>query len=184
MLRALSRVLIVGSLVAGVSGGVVGCVAAPKAEVRGAAAPQEPVRHTDPTPELVTDTEGSPATAAREPQEYGCAASVYESGIEVLGLNLSAAGYMLDFRYRVTDAEKAAPFVDRGVKPYLIDQATGAKLRVPNPPKVGPLRQHSLKRSAGRTYFALFANPGRHLKAGDKVTIVAGDCRLENLVVQ
>jgi len=183
MLRTLSRVLIVGSL-AGVSGGVVGCVAAPKAEVRGAAAPQEPVRHTDPTPELVTDNEGSPATAVRAAREYASAPSAHELGVEVLGLNLSAAGYMLDFRYRVSDPEKAAPFLDRRVKPYLIDQASGAKLRVPNPPKVGPLRQHSLKRSAGRTYFALFANPGRFVKAGDKVTLVAGDCRLANLVVK
>jgi len=35
---------------------------------------------------------------------------------------------------------EVAPLADRGIKPYLIDQASGAKVIVPNPPKVGPLR--------------------------------------------
>lgn len=107
-----------------------------------------------------------------------------EWGIEVSSLRLSAAGYMLDFRYRVTDPEKAAPFMDRSVKPCLIDQATGAKMYVPSPPKIGSLRQTSRNPKPGRTYFVLFANPGRFIKRGSAVTIAMGACKLRNLIVE
>jgi len=102
----------------------------------------------------------------------------------VVGISTSAAGYMLDFRYRVLDPEKAVPLFDRKFKPYLIDQATGAKLLVPAPPKVGPLRQTTRAPEAGRVYFMIFANPGRMITAGNKVTVVIGEFRAEDLIVQ
>jgi hypothetical protein len=36
----------------------------------------------------------------------------------------------------------------------------------------------------GRIYGALFANPGRFVHAGDRVTVVMGEFRAEHLVVQ
>lgn len=89
---------------------------------------------------------------------------------------------MLDFRYRVLDAEKASPLFSRKIKPYLIDQATGATFGVPEPPKVGALRQ-TRKPVADRNYFIIFANPGEYIKKGSKVTVVIGDVRIENLIV-
>ena len=68
-------------------------------------------------------------------------------------------------------------------KPYLIDQASNAKLMVPNPPKVGPLR-NSNKPKADRVYFMFFGNPGKFVKAGNKVTVVIGDFKAENLTVK
>lgn len=106
-----------------------------------------------------------------------------EWGIEPFGVTLTAAGYMLDFRYRVTDPQKALTFMERGAKACLINQETGTKTFVPNPPKVGPMRQTSRQPSTDRTYFVFFANPGRFIKAGDKVTVAIGDCRIEDLVV-
>lgn len=104
-------------------------------------------------------------------------------GIEVDGIRLSAAGYMLDFRYRVLDPDKAAPLLDRRIQPYLVD-ASGAKLAVPGAPKVGSLRTTSRnKLIPGRSYYILFANPGRYLRAGSKVTLVAGDARINDLTV-
>jgi len=103
-------------------------------------------------------------------------------GIQIEGIRLSAEGYMLDFRYRVTDPEKAKALFDRREKPYLIDQATGAKFIVPGPPKVGPLRTSNPPQT-DRTYFILFANPGRYVKQGNKVTVVIGDFRAEDLTV-
>jgi len=103
-------------------------------------------------------------------------------GIKIEGIRLSAAGYMLDFRYRVIDPEKAAPLFDRQTKPYLIDQESGAKFIVPSPPKVGPLRT-SNPPQADRTYFILFANPGKYVKQGNKVTVVIGEFKAENLTV-
>lgn len=105
-------------------------------------------------------------------------------GIEVLGVQRSAAGYMLDFRYRVVDPEKALPLLDRSAKACLIDQATGLTTYVPAPPKVGALRQTTAMPRASRTYFVIFANPGRRIAAGNKVTVKIGDCVLEDLVVQ
>ena len=107
-------------------------------------------------------------------------------GIQIIGLRLTAAGYMLDFRYRIVDPNKALPIVDRRNKPYLIDQASGSRFMVPNPPKLGPLRQTTKygKPKEGRTYFILFANPGRFINQGSEATVVIGDFRVENLTVE
>ena len=106
-----------------------------------------------------------------------------ENGIEVKSVNISAAGYMLDFRYVVTDAAKAKPFFDRGIKPYVIDQKTNARLTVPSPPKVGPLTQTSNPPQKGKTYFIFFANPGKLVKSGDKITVVMDDMELKDIAV-
>lgn len=103
-------------------------------------------------------------------------------GIRIISLRQSAAGYMLDFRYRVLDPKKAAPIFDRQTKPYLIDQASGEKFRVPSSPKVGPLRSSNMPK-ADRVYGILFGNPGRFVQQGNKVTVVIGDFKAKNLVV-
>jgi len=104
-------------------------------------------------------------------------------GIRAEALRLSAEGYMIDFRYRVTDPNMAASIFDSSVHPYLVDRATGAKFIVPSPPKVGQLR-NTRKAKEGKVYFMFFANPGRYVKSGNKVDIVIGDCKIENLTVQ
>ena len=111
-------------------------------------------------------------------------ASETDWGVSPIGIRLTATDYMLDFRYRVTDAEKAAAIINRKTKPYLIVEKTGVILNVPSSYKVGPLRQSAQFAQENRNYFMLFANPGRHVKAGDEVTVVAGDFKLEHLVVQ
>ncbi len=104
-------------------------------------------------------------------------------GIQIQPIRMSAVGFIIDFRYRVIDSEKAAPLFNRKTKPYLIDQASGKKLAVPNPPKIGPLRT-SNKPQANRVYFILFSNPGWFIKSGNKVTVVIGDFKADNLVVE
>jgi hypothetical protein len=105
-------------------------------------------------------------------------------GVRIEGIRLTASGHMLDFRYRILDPEKASPLVNRTIKPYLIDQASGAKFMVPTPPKVGSFRQTSVKPYPDRTYFIFFANPGGYLKQGSLVTVVIGEFRAENIVVE
>lgn len=104
-------------------------------------------------------------------------------GIRVEGIRQSAAGYMLDFRYRVLDPEKAAPLFDRKTKPYLIDQTSGKKFQVPNPPKTGPLRS-SNPPQADRVYAIFFGNPGTYIRPGSMVTVVIGAFKAEDLVVR
>lgn len=106
-------------------------------------------------------------------------------GIRTEGLRLSAAGYVLDFRYRVIDPVRAAPLLDRKIRPYLLDEASGAQLGVPDTAKLGQLRTTGRNKVVrDQDYFILFANPGRFVKAGSKMTLVMGDLRLENLTVE
>jgi hypothetical protein len=104
-------------------------------------------------------------------------------GVEVLAVRRAAAGHMLDFRYRVLDAGKAAPLFVRQTKPYLIHQRTGKALGVPETAKLGPLR-NSNKPQEGRVYWMFFGNPGRFVQAGDKVTVAIGDFRVADLLVE
>ncbi len=103
-------------------------------------------------------------------------------GIEIDTLRVTAAGYMLDFRYRVVDARKAKPLFERKTKPVLRDEATGAQLAVPVPPKTGALR-NSNDPQAGRSYFMFFANPARFLKPGSLVTVSIGDFSVSGIRV-
>lgn len=104
-------------------------------------------------------------------------------GVRIVGVRLTAGGFMLDFRYQVTDAEKAAPLFDRGTRPYLLHQESGARFQVPNPPKTGPLRTSDTPQE-GRVYWMFFGNPGRYVKPGDEVTVVIGSFRAEGLTVE
>jgi hypothetical protein len=105
-------------------------------------------------------------------------------GIEVSSIRLSANGYMVDFRYKVLDPQKAATLADPDAKPYLIDQASGVKAYVPRSPKVGPLRQSAEQLTAGKVYFTFFSNRSHRIKPGSKVTVVIGRFKAENLVVE
>lgn len=103
-------------------------------------------------------------------------------GIKVESAMLSAGGYMVDFRFRVLDAAKAAKIFDRRIMPHMIDQATGAKFIVPNPPKVGQLRSGgNIKED--RIYFIFFANPSKYVKSGNKITVVIGKFKVQDIVV-
>ena len=82
------------------------------------------------------------------------------------------------------DPDKALPVLDMKIKPCLIDQATGVKMMVPDPPKVGQLRAHTMKPLAGKIYYIIFANPGNYIKRGRRVTVVVGDFKAENIIVE
>jgi len=107
-------------------------------------------------------------------------------GIRVEGIRLSAAGNIMDFRYRIVDADKALALVDRRLTPYVVDKTSGAKFTVPSSAKVGPMRQTTKygKPKQGRTYFVLFSNPGKFVKRGSQVSVVIGDFEADGLVVQ
>lgn len=107
-------------------------------------------------------------------------------GIRVEGLRLSAGGYILDFRYRVIDPAKAAPLLDKKIRPYLLDEVSGAQLAVPDTPKLGQLRTTVRNKVIhdDRDYFIMFANPGRFVQAGSKMTLVMGDLRIGNITVK
>ena len=103
-------------------------------------------------------------------------------GVKILGIRQTANAFLLDFRFHVTDPEKANSLIGRGAKPYIIDEASGTKLSVPNMPKVGSLRAKG--NQPDRDYFILFSNPNGIVKKGSKVTVIADDFKVEHLVVK
>jgi hypothetical protein len=107
-------------------------------------------------------------------------------GVEVIGINLTSAGYMLDFRFRVVDAAKALPLFDHRVKPYVLTDRAHIKLPVPTAPKVGAFRPTNRGKNikADKTYYMVFGNPDSYVKPGEKVSVVIGDFRAENLTVR
>jgi hypothetical protein len=100
-------------------------------------------------------------------------------------MRLTAAGMMLDFRFRVVDADKALPLFDHRIKPYVVADKSDIKLPVPMAAKVGAFRPTNRGKNikADKTYYMIFGNPDRYVKAGEKVTVVIGDFRLEHLMV-
>ena len=139
-----------------------GCASAPKAPT---AAPGD-----RPIPPPVA---AAPAAGDRE-----------EAGIEVVWIRRTAHGHMLDFRYRVTDPENAKELLKRRTAAYLVHEPSGARLGVPTMPKVGSLRQSTMEPEKGRVYFMIFNANGLRVAQGDKVTVVFGKYRFDNLTVQ
>jgi hypothetical protein len=123
-------------------------------------------------------------TARSRAKSVPCPTFEEKWGVQIASIRMSAAGRIVDFRYRVIDPEKAALLGDRRVQPVLIDQTSGRKLAVPVAPKIGSLRQTSVKLTAGRIYFVLFSNSEQLIKSGSKVAVVIGDFRAENLMVE
>ncbi len=126
----------------------------------------------------------SPATPVARAGDTKPAVWVSETfGVEVHGARLSASGYVIDLRYRVLDAEKARPLLDRKVLPVLVDETTGERFYIPQPPVVGALRQTSRNNAIalGKNYFMIFANPDQRIKAGQTLALYIGDQSFGNL---
>lgn len=113
--------------------------------------------------------------------------SIDELGIDLMMVRLDASDFLIDVRYRVKDVAKAQSLLERKISPVLVNEATGDRYYIPQTPKVGALRQSATTRQpaiVGRVYFMLFANPDRRLKAGERVTLHAGDSIIQDIVVR
>jgi hypothetical protein len=112
----------------------------------------------------------------------GCSkpASLEKWGIVPLSLRPTMGGALLDFRYQVVDAKKAAPLFDRKLKPYLV--VDGTRLSMPEDSQLGALRA-SLRNPpvAGKSYYVLFGSG--NVKRGSRVTVMFGPCQLDGVKV-
>jgi len=107
-------------------------------------------------------------------------------GVRPASIRLTASNYFVDFRYLITDPEKSKAILSRSKENrevYLLVQKTGKKFPVPIT-KVGPLRSTTLSPKKGRQYTILFSNVGKSIKKGDKVSVVIGKFKVENLTVE
>ena len=103
-------------------------------------------------------------------------------GVEIIGVKPVSSGLMLAFKYRVIDPEKARLLNDSKTRAFLRDEATGNVLMVPAMENIGELRTGAAPQ-ADRTYFMIFGNPGKLVKSGSRVSIVAGALHVDNLIV-
>ena len=71
-------------------------------------------------------------------------------GVEVVFVRRTAGGYMLEFRYKVLDPDKAKPLFDRQTKPLLTHVESGA--RICRADAGQNRRAAQLKPAAGRAY--------------------------------
>ena len=94
-------------------------------------------------------------------------------GIEPVHARITARGYMVEFRYRVLDTEKALIMSSRKVSefPYLLAEKSKARLSVPYGSTVGFLKSNRSFLKKGKNYTAMFSNQGKHLLPGDTVRI-------------
>jgi hypothetical protein len=109
--------------------------------------------------------------------------SEYRWGADSFTAKLADSGQMVRFSYRVIDAQKAKQLNDKKAEPYLIDQRARVKLVVPTMEKIGQLRQSSTPQ-AGKVYWMVFSNKGGHVKRGDRVSVMIGKFRVDELVVE
>ena len=103
-------------------------------------------------------------------------------GVDIVGVRPTSSGFMLAFRYRIVDSEKAKLLNDKRSKAYLIDEVTGNTLGVPIMDNLGELRQNEAP-VLNRTYFIMFGNPGKLVKSGGLVDVVIGEFRVNGLIV-
>jgi hypothetical protein len=103
-------------------------------------------------------------------------------GIEALSVKWAESGEMIRFSWRVVDPERAAVLNDKKIEPSLNDPKAGVSLVVPVLDKIGQMRQ-SAPPEAGQSYWMAFSNKGRVVKRGDRVDVVIGPFRAENLAV-
>lgn len=127
------------------------------------------------------------AVAPTAPAVPAAAQRLEDLGVELVGVRLSGADFLIDLRYRVKDVAKAQALLERKVHPVLVNEATGDRYYVPQAPKLGSLRQSATARQPvqlDKVYFMLFANPDRKLRSGEKVTLHAGESTVQGLLVQ
>jgi hypothetical protein len=148
-----------------------------------------PAAQTQTTPQPAAPA-AAPVKPAGPPNHYlpnrfaGRAGMYYKSvwGIDTLTVRWTESGELVRFSWRVLDPQKAAPLNDKKAVPSLEDPHAGVSLVVPVMEKVGQLRQ-SAPPEAGKAYWMTFSNVGRQVKRGDRVNVVIGSFRAENLVV-
>ena len=133
-----------------------------------------------PADKPAVETEAAAAESVAEAEPMNLAE---QWGIEVTSIRMTANDHMIDYRYRVLDSDKAADLFKRQIKPFLVHQESGKVLAVPETAKLGPLRNSNIPQE-GKIYWMFFGNTGNLVEAGDEVTVVIGEFRVENLVVE
>lgn len=119
-----------------------------------------------------------PAVTAEE-RAAARAAFVASTGVRPVRVAVTGGGGLLDVRYQVVDADKAAAAHDPERPPALVAEESGARF---DQPWMG--HAHSGDFRTGGVYFSLLVNPGGRLEAGSEVTLEMAGARFAGLRVE
>ena len=116
--------------------------------------------------------------AASVPISRGQLAKDY--GIRLTLVGVTAAGGLVDLRFKITDAEKAKKlFDDPAVMPAVVAETTGAVLQAPHG------GHHSrVTPTSGASYFILIGNAGGVVQRGVSVSVVINGVRVEHILAE
>ncbi len=102
-------------------------------------------------------------------------------GIRITLIGITAAGGMIDFRFKILDQQKAETLLKNAEQmPRLIAEETGTML--PEPMHREMMKHQKLKKDT--TYFMLYPNSRDVLKRGAPVSVLIGDLRLEHIAAR
>jgi hypothetical protein len=99
--------------------------------------------------------------------------------VRFVGVDVTAAGGMIQVRYQILDRDKAGAIHDEEATPHIL-AADGTDFGLPGMPghsHIGAVKP------AGTIDFVLLANSGGGIKHGSTVTIKMGDLELHNVPV-
>lgn len=100
-------------------------------------------------------------------------------GIRITLIGITAGGGMIDFRYKVVDADKATKWIkDSELMPHFENETSGIMLKHPGG------MAHSPTLLPGRVYYMLYGNSGGALKPGDSIAVTFGDLRVGPVMAQ
>ena len=126
-------------------------------------------------------TEGSsyPFAAPAQPARFAPMQELEERyGIRVTLIGVTAAGGMVDFRFRVLDAGKALALTkDHALMPVLNVQNSDTRLAM-------GAGMHSMNFQDGKVYYILFGNPRGEVKSGTPISVAFGDMQVEPILAQ
>jgi hypothetical protein len=103
---------------------------------------------------------------------------VDRSGVKITQVALTGEGGLVDLRFQVVDAARAASLHEAAHPPALVDEATGAVVN-----QVLMNHAHKGAFTPGVTYYLVFENPGNWLRHGSRVTVLLGDAQVEHVAV-
>lgn len=120
-----------------------------------------------------------PGIVARSQPGLSAEAFAAATGIQIKLIGVSGGGGIVDFRYKVVDAEKATGLLhDPANAPVLlVEDGRGTTLR-------SDPAAYNIEFVDGSSYFVFYANSQSVIKPGTQVTAVIGDYRLKHITAQ
>ena len=112
---------------------------------------------------------GQPVTEAAIEEKFG---------IRITHIAVLADGGLIDFRFQVLDADKAAALFELERRPLLYVEASGKKVdSLYHPP-------HGHNILAGQSQYMIYNNHQGAIQRGSPVSVVLGDLRLEHIIAK